>query len=250
MEAHQSSQSFNDDLIMGLFLTAMSRPEGERHTFVQEACSGNPALLVEVERRVAWETRLGGFLLTPVVGREQLDRTFHIDDLVLHRFRILRLAGEGGMGVVYEAFDQKLGRRIALKAPRFEFRQRLSPEAGKSLQVTHPNVCRVFEIHTEETESGEIDFLTMEFLEGETMAERLPKAPPNWLATAEGAEIAHQLCAGLKAIHCVGIIHRDLKPGNVMLTRIGTGQVRAVIMDFGISQGSDIFTSQARGTPA
>ncbi len=235
---------------MSLFVAAMSRPEAERSAFIQEACAADSALLADVQRRVAWEARLNGFLLTPVVGRDKFDRTFAVGDLVLHRFRILRLAGEGGMGVVYEAFDEKLGRRIALKVPRFEFRKRLSPEASKSLQVTHPNVCRVFEIHTEETDTGEIDFLTMEFLEGETMAVCLPQAPKNWLATEEGAEIARQLCDGLQAIHAEGIVHRDLKPGNVMLTRAGTGKVRAVIMDFGISQGSDIFTSQARGTPA
>ena len=250
MEAHQTGRSDDYELIMGLFLAAMSRPEAERNAFIQEACADDSALLADVQRRIAWEARLNGFLLTPVVGRDKFDRTFAVGDLVLHRFRILRLAGEGGMGVVYEAFDEKLGRRIALKVPRFEFRKRLSPEASKSLQVTHPNVCRVFEIHTEETETGEIDFLTMEFLEGETMAVRLPQAPQNWLGNEEGAEIARQLCDGLQAIHAEGIVHRDLKPGNIMLTRAVTGTVRAVIMDFGISQGSDIFTSQARGTPA
>ena len=110
-----------------------------------------------------------------------MDRPFAIGERVSGRFRILRVAGEGGMGVVYEAMDEKLDRRIALKCPRFEFRRRLSPEAINSLQVTHPNVCRVFEIHTAETPAGDVDFLTMEFLEGETLESRLEHAPDRWL---------------------------------------------------------------------
>ena len=249
MEANQTQQS-NDELIIRLFQAAMSRSEQERDSYLAEACSGDEALEVEVRRRVQWETKLGGFLQTPVVARQRIHRCFEPGELVCRRFKILRVAGEGGMGVVYEAFDEKLDRRIALKAPHFEFRKRLTPEASKSLQVTHPNVCRVFEIHTEQTETGDVDFLTMEFLEGETMAVRLADAPANWLGSSEGTEIAHQLCAGLKAIHEAGIVHRDLKPTNVMLTKDAAGHTRAVIMDFGISQSSDLFSSLARGTPA
>ncbi len=249
MEANQTQQS-NHELIIRLFQAAMSRPEQERDSYLAEACAGDAALLEEVQRRVQWETKLGGFLLTPVVARQRIHRCFEPGELVGRRFKILRVAGEGGMGVVYEAFDEKLERRIALKAPHFEFRKRLTPEASKSLQVTHPNVCRVFEIHTEQTETGDVDFLTMEFLEGETMAVGLVQAPSNWLGTSEGTEIARQLCAGLKAIHEAGIIHRDLKPTNVMLSKDAAGHTRAVIMDFGISQSSDLFSSLARGTPA
>jgi serine/threonine protein kinase/Flp pilus assembly protein TadD len=251
VEAHQTSQpAGNDDLIFTLFLAAMSRPEAERDEFLREACSANLALLAQVERRVKWEARLNGFLLTPVVARDRADRPFAAGDTVLRRFRILRVAGEGGMGVVYEAFDEKLGNRIALKCPRFEFRKRLSPEAMKSLRVTHANVCRVFEIHTEETNTGEVDFLTMEFLDGETLAARLPRAPARWLETPEGKEIVRQICAGLKAVHGQDIVHRDLKPSNVMLSTGAAGRLRVVIMDFGIAQGTEIFSSAVRGTPA
>jgi eukaryotic-like serine/threonine-protein kinase len=250
VEAQPTSQPASDDLIITLFLAAMSCPEAERGQFVREACSGDVALQAEVARRVKWETRLNGFLLTPVLARDRFDLVFAPGDTVLRRFRILRVAGEGGMGVVYEAFDEKLGHRIALKCPRFEFRKRLSPEVMKSLRVTHPNVCRVFEIHTEETNTGAIDFLTMEFLDGQTLAERLGRAPARWLGTPEGTEIARQLCTGLKAVHAEGIVHRDLKATNVMLTTGSAGSMRAVITDFGIAQGADIFSSQIRGTPS
>jgi serine/threonine protein kinase/tetratricopeptide (TPR) repeat protein len=250
VEAQQISPPARDELVFTLFLAAMSRPESERGQFLREACSGDPVLLADVEHRVNWEKRLGGFLLTPILARDLIDRPFAPGDTVLRRFRILRVAGEGGMGVVYEAFDEKLGHPVALKRPRFEFRKRLSQEAVKSLRVMHSNVCRVFDFHTEETETGEIDFLTMEFLEGETLATRLPQAPTRWLATAQGKEIARQLCAGLSAIHAKGIVHRDLKANNVMLSKDETGRVRAVIMDFGIAQSADMFSSQTRGTPA
>jgi hypothetical protein len=184
---------------------------------------------------------LGGFLLKPVLARERTDSPFAVGEILLGRFRVLRVTGEGGMAVVYEAFDEKVEHRIALKCPRLEFRNRLSPEAAKSLRVNDANVCRVFEVHTAETDTGDIDFLTMEFLEGETLAARLTHAPRRWLETPEGKEIAHQICAGLQAAHAAGVVHRDLKPGNVMLSTAAEGRPRATS-----SSGS---TSAARRAP-
>jgi serine/threonine protein kinase/tetratricopeptide (TPR) repeat protein len=248
-EPHVDTPPGTDDRTIAVFLAAMSQPAADRSSFIAEACLGDDSLLAQVQRRVDWEARMNGFLLRPV-SRERFDRPFSSGDLLLNRFRVVRVAGEGGMGTVYEAVDEKLGHRIALKCPRFEFRKRLSPEALQSLRVTHPNVCRVYEIHTCETPHGDVDFLTMEFLEGETMAARLASAPPRWLGTAEGAAIARQVCAGLSAVHAQGVIHRDLKPSNVMLSSDTSGAPRAVIMDFGLAQGFDLTNSQIRGTPA
>src|SRR4051794_15185507 len=100
----------------------MSRQGTERDQFVREACMDDSTLLAKVEYRVKWEARLKGFLLTPVLAQDRNDHPFALGDIVLRRFRIVRVAGEGGMGVVYEAVDEKLGHRIALKCPRFEFR--------------------------------------------------------------------------------------------------------------------------------
>ena len=251
MAAIQTNKPHGDDLAVTIFLAATSRPEGERTEYIGEACGGDEALQAEVQRRVDWEKRMAGFLLTPIFPRERLDRPFAPGDVILReRYRILREAGEGGMGVVFEAFDTKVGWRVALKCPRYEYRKRLTQEAAKALRVHHPNVCRVFEIHTDETEVGEVDFLTMEFVEGETLAEALRTAPPRWLETAHGICIAKQICAGLRAVHEAGIVHRDLKTANVMLASEPGEAVRAVIMDFGIAHGDDLFTSAARGTPA
>ncbi len=251
MATSQTKGPDSDDLAVTIFLAAMSRPEAERRDYLGEACTGDDILQAEVQRRVDWEERMAGFLLTPIFPRERLDRPYAPGDVVLReRYRILREAGEGGMGVVFEALDTKVGWRVALKCPRYEYRKRLTQEAAKALRVHHPNVCRVFEIHTDETEVGEVDFLTMEFVEGETLAAALRTAPPRWLETPGGAKIARQICAGLQAVHEAGIVHRDLKTTNVMLAAEPGGAVRAVIMDFGIAHGPDLFTSAARGTPA
>ncbi len=250
MEADENSRKINDDLTISVLLAALTRPADEQEGFVHEACSGDHTLRDEVQRRLHWESRMNGFLLTPALTRELMDRPFALGETVQRRFHILRIAGEGGMGVVYEAMDEKLGHRIALKCPRYEFRSRLSPEAMNSLLVTHPNVCRVYEIHTVETRSGDVDFLTMEFLDGETLSDAMAKAPVQWLQSAAGREIAKQICAGLSAVHAQSVVHRDLKPGNVMLSRDGVSVVRAVIMDFGIAQGGGACLSQMRGTPS
>ena len=240
-----------DDVVTAVFSAAMSLPESDRSEFIDKACAGNSELLSQVVSRIGCEAKLKGFLLRPLLADERIDRPFNPSDLILQRFRILRLAGEGGMGVVYEAEDDRLKRRIAIKCPRPQFRGRLTPEAFKALQVTHANVCRVFELHTADTPTGTVDFLTMELVDGETLGGRLARERDrNLLRTTEGMEIARQICSGLTAIHSKGIVHRDLKPANVMLSRDSEGHIRAVITDFGIAIGADVFSSAARGTPA
>jgi serine/threonine protein kinase/tetratricopeptide (TPR) repeat protein len=251
MALDNTDEPVTDDAVIVVSNAAMHLPESDRAGFVDKACAGNSKLLFEVLSRIEWEVKHHGFLLTPLLADEQTEQLFKPSDTILRRFRILRLAGEGGMGVVYEAEDDRLKRRIAIKFPRPQFRGRLTPEAFKALQVTHPNVCRVFELHTEDTVTGQIDFLTMELVEGETLAARLRREQQkNWLQTPEGMEIARQICAGLSAIHANSIVHRDLKPANIMLSRDTGAHIRAVIMDFGIAIGTDVFSSAARGTPA
>src|SRR5436309_7770109 len=91
-----------------------------------------------------------------------------LDEVLAGRFRVVRRIADGGMGVVYEAFDQKLKRRIALKCARGRHGRRLSPEVRLATELTHPNICKIYEIHTAETPRGPVEFLTMEFLDGPT----------------------------------------------------------------------------------
>ena len=164
------------------------------------------------------------------------------------RYRIVGLLGRGGMGEVYRADDLKLGQAVALKflPPQFlEDPKRLEyfhNEVRLARQVSHPNVCRVYDI-------GEVEgqhFLSMEYVDGEdlaTLIRRIGRLPQD-----KGLDIAQQLCAGLAAAHNQGVLHRDLKPANVMLD--GRGRVR--ITDFGLARlaAEQEGTEAGVGTPA
>jgi len=168
------------------------------------------------------------------------------------RFTILRQLGEGGMAVVYEAIDTKLGEKRALKFSKSGYALSIPPEARAALRVTHENVCRAFEIHTAATKDGPADFISMEYVAGETLAARWRREP---LTPAEALEIARQLCRGVIAAHDAKVLHLDLKSSNVMLTETADGKMRVVIMDFGLAQafgpetqtGTD--TGKLGGTP-
>lgn len=179
------------------------------------------------------------------------DLQFAPGTLLLDRFRIIRAIGSGGMGTVYLATDEKLGQPRAIKIAKTGHARHLPPEAATALRVTHPNVCRVHEIHTLETPDGPVDFLSMEFVDGETLASHLACHGP--LAPAEALPIALQICAGLAAAHAVRLLHRDLKSANILLDCTVQPIQRAVITDFGLAQDQDLSTSAATGcagTPA
>jgi len=163
------------------------------------------------------------------------------------RYRIVAFAGRGGMGEVYRAEDLTLGQVVALKLLPVEAAgdkvrwARMLNEVRTARRVTHPNVCRVYDV-------GEADgrpFLSMEWIDGENLAQRL--ARKGRLPGEEGLRVARQLCAGLAAAHDRGVIHRDLKPSNVMLDERGV--VR--ITDFGVAEAAAVVRgSRAReGTP-
>jgi serine/threonine protein kinase len=147
------------------------------------------------------------------------------------RYQIVGLLGRGGMGEVYRAEDLSLGQPVALKfLPDFvaadaERLARFRTEVSVARQVSHPNVCRVYDI-------GEADghiFLSMEYIDGEdlsTLLRRIGRLSPD-----KATEFARQLCAGLAAAHDKGVLHRDLKPANVMID--GRGRVR--LADFGLA---------------
>ena len=168
--------------------------------------------------------------------------------LLAQRYRIVALLGKGGMGEVYRADDLTLDQPVALKfLPEAAARDedtlaRFRNEVRTARRVSHPNVCRVYDV-------GEIDgltFLSMEYVDGEDLGSLLRRI--GRLPGDKGMEIARQLCAGLAAAHREGVLHRDLKPANVMLD----GRGRAVITDFGLAGFADqIQGLEVRsGTPA
>lgn len=241
----------DDDLVMRLVETALARPPDEREKYLQSACADSTELLTQVRGYVAWEERMNGFLLDPVCSPHADEHLFEPGQLLEDRFRIVREVAEGGMGVVYEAVDGRLERRIAIKCAKAGFHERLPPEVRNASDISHPNVCKIFEIHTAATSRGEIEFFTMEFLDGETLADRLRRGP---LPQSEARLIAQQLCDGLAEAHRKHVIHGDLKSNNIILSPGPDGAVRAVITDFGLARRPDAAQRTAQsgelgGTP-
>lgn len=236
--------------VITLFSEMLRRERPERRGFIEQTCASDQDLYRELSEMLEWEERMGGFLRDPLIQYidfEALEQPFQPGELVADRFRIIRFVASGGMGVVYEAFDEKHQKRIAIKCPRPGFASLLTPELEGALKVRHRNICLVNDTHTAKTDSGEIDFLTMEFIDGESLAERLHRRGK--LEPDEALEIARQLCAGLAAAHESGILHRDLKSGNVLLARKDDGKFRAVITDFGLATEARLEAELEGGTP-
>ncbi|CAN5612328.1 hypothetical protein BH23PLA1_BH23PLA1_38660 [soil metagenome] len=167
------------------------------------------------------------------------------------RYRIDKMLGEGGMGAVYLAFDTELDRKVALKVPHFsahenpEVIQRFRREAKAAAGFHHPNLCPVHDV-------GQIDgkhFLTMPYIEGETLSSLLKEGP---LPEQRAAEVIRILALALQRAHEKGVIHRDLKPSNIMVGLDGG----LVVMDFGLARrglAEDSLKTKAGellGTPA
>ncbi len=168
--------------------------------------------------------------------------------ILAERYRIVGLLGKGGMGEVYRADDLKLGQPVALKFLPAKFLSdgaalaRFHREVRVARQVSHKNVCRVYDI-------GEVDghhFLSMEYIKGEELSSFLRRI--GRLPSDKAIQIARQICAGLAAAHESAVLHRDLKPANVMIDEQGN----ALITDFGLAGLADEFRDDeiAAGTPA
>ena len=195
---------------------------------------------------ISSEVEVGARGVTPPSHPSSPGLGFAPGAMIADRYRVIALLGRGGMGEVYSADDLKLGQRVALKflpADRLKsssWRVQFYAEVRMARQVSHPNVCRVYDI-------GESDgrlFLSMEFVDGEDLASLLRRI--GRLPDDKAVEVAQELCAGLAAAHGAGVLHRDLKPSNVMLD----GKGRARITDFGLAvAASDASGERPAGTP-
>lgn len=223
--------------------------------------------------------------------------TFSRGELVAERYRIVGFLARGGMGEVYEAEDRELGGRVALKTVRLDAAgdpdaiERFKREIQLARQVTHPNVSRIFDLSRHARTGsggagGDVLFLTMELLPGQTLADRLHEK--GRLSTREALPILEQVVAGLAAAHRVGVVHRDFKSSNVMLVPTATATpprgvepggsaagsegspsrgpsdtaplapLRAVVTDFGLARATETSlgepaaptTTRVMGTPA
>ncbi|HEX5733663.1 MAG TPA: serine/threonine-protein kinase [Blastocatellia bacterium] len=244
--------------IESLFESALERDPAERATFLDRECGGDDRLRREVESLLAHQQPTGRFIPTLLHDAARLipkQDTFSVSDgrfipgaVLASRYRIIGLLGRGGMGEVYRADDLKLAQPVALKflpenlARDRQMLERFHREVRIARQISHPNVCRMFDI-------GEGDgqhFLSMEYIDGEDLASLLRRI--GRLPSDKAVEIAQQLCAGLAAAHEEGVLHRDLKPANVMID----GRGRAKITDFGLAGLADEFQGHEvrAGTPA
>jgi len=158
-------------------------------------------------------------------------------------YQIESLLGAGGMGEVYRARDTRLDRTVAIKiltqglADTPEVRQRFEREARAVSSLSHPHICVLYDVGHQDG----IEYLVMEYLEGETLAARIGKNP---LSTAELLRYASQIADALDKAHRQGIVHRDLKPANVMLTKTG-----AKLLDFGLAKGEEILQGDIGSSP-
>ncbi|HEX4607757.1 MAG TPA: protein kinase [Urbifossiella sp.] len=165
-------------------------------------------------------------------GRSSVTREILVLPRAFGRYRLLAEIGRGGMGTVYLAHDGELDRRVALKIPRFgqsrdpRAAERFRREAQAAAGINHPNLCPVFDIGR----TDGLDYFTMPYLEGESLAAMIARAAP--LPLEDAVRLIRQIAAGLEAAHAVGVVHRDLKPSNILL---GAGGA-PVVMDFGLAR--------------
>ena len=213
--------------ITEIFHGAIARAATERETYLAVACQADPSLRAEVDAMVAAHENSGSFGDSPAEAAANVELG---PGTQLGAYRIESLIGAGGMGEVYRARDTRLDRIVAIKILPAHLRQapelqaRFEREARLVSQLAHPNICTLHDVGRD----GTVDFLVMEYVEGESLAARLEHGPvPLNHALLIGAGIA----AALAHAHRHGIVHRDLKPSNVMLTKTG-----AKLLDFGIAK--------------
>jgi serine/threonine protein kinase/tetratricopeptide (TPR) repeat protein len=204
---------------------ALERAPEERADYLNQVCV-EESMRLEVESLLAAHQEAGSsFLEFPDSEAEVL-----AIGTKLGPYEILSLLGEGGMGTVYKARDTRLDRFVAIKllradlADRPELRERFIREARTVASLNHPHICTLHDIGHQ----GDSDFLVMEYLEGETLAERLERGP---LPLDEVLRYASEIADALDKAHSEGVTHRDLKPGNIMLTSTGSK-----LLDFGLAK--------------
>ncbi len=224
-----------------LFHDACALPRAERQAFLEQACDGDPELLAEVQRLLAhdrdeaWDPveELARGAAAAGLARSLADEELPSIPDRIDRFRILRLIGEGGMGVVYEAEQDDPRRRVALKVVRLglagrHLLRRFRVEAQVLGRLTHPGIARIYDAGT----AGDQPFFAMELVQGRPITEYARTAA---LGTPARLALLAEVCDAVEHAHQQGVIHRDLKPANVLVTMEG----RPKVLDFGVARATD-----------
>ena len=221
--------------ITDIYHATIARPPEERASFLGEECHGDESLRKQVEAMVKSHERSGNFIESPAfaVAPELLidEPTGDLIGQLIGHYRIESLLGVGGMGEVYLARDERLGRKVALKLLPEHLTEdetqlsRFKTEARTASALNHPNILTVHEIGAE----GNRHFIATEFIEGITLRALLARGRMN---LHDALEIAVQVASALAAAHETGVVHRDIKPENIMLRPDGYAKV----LDFGIAK--------------
>ena len=225
-----------EEVIHALACGALEETQRSRALAHLDDCELCQALLADEVR---------GLPESPSAEDAGLPTLIQLGSLVAGRYRIKRFLARGGMGEVYEAWDVLLSERVALKtinpltatADQAKASARFRQEVQLSRRVADPHVCRIYEFGEHVVRGfGALSYLTMEFIEGETLGARLRQGPR--LDMHDVVELSRQMLRGLAAAHSVGVLHRDFKSDNVMLrTKAGApDELHAVIMDFGLAR--------------
>jgi eukaryotic-like serine/threonine-protein kinase len=221
-----------------LYHGASSLTGAERVCFLDDSCDGDARLRAEVESLLVHQTSADAFIEAPaldvaarLMARDPSQLNTPLSGMTIANFQIREKLGEGGMGVVYEAVDTRLGRTVALKflpatvVANVHALERFEREARAASALNHPNICTIYSVQDVDGQR----FIEMERLDGQTLRERIAGGP---LPAAEAVSLALQVIDGLAAAHAKGIVHRDLKPENVFCTARGAVK----ILDFGIAK--------------
>ena len=227
-----------------LYNSACERKPEERRAYLESACGGDESLRLEVESLLAHEELAANFLETheSTTPGNAVEASVPAGEQI-GPYLVLEFLQKGGMGEVYKARDMRLDRTVAIKfLPRALAAdptavERFQREVRAASSLNHPRICTVHDV-------GEFHgrpFLVMEFLEGQSLRDRIAGGP---LPIAELMDLAVQICDALKAAHAKDIVHRDIKPGNIFIT--AGGQIK--ILDFGLAKRSGEARALAEAT--
>lgn len=246
-DAHDASARWQR--IQDVFSLVLECEPNVRDAKLAQACADDADLRREVESLLAGHECSGLIdglaqeLSAPVIWRARID-AMEQEGRQIRQYRVLEQLGAGGMGFVYKAHDERLGRNVALKflpphlGTRAEAKQRFLSEARAAARLDHPNICTIHEVG--ETPDGQL-FIAMPLYQGQTLQQRIEN--DGSIPFEAASSIALQVANGLSAAHAQGIVHRDIKPSNIILLNDGTVK----ILDFGIARVEDALLATNEG---